>query len=177
MNRSADWFAFLKWITAHRHSVILVVIWLRRMRLKFNIKHLLALMLVVSIGTVLQLRLAQVISTFKHDIEDVESRMHRDAIRTLSNEFPAMAAARHSMSVDGINLDSSTTIMDYCLFRRTVKCRYNLNTGYLRREIAHGRTPKHMRVDEYYVDVPSQHQVQQTIRLTATPFGYKIENQ
>ena len=146
------------------------------MRRKFTIKQLLALMLVVLVGVFVQLRLNNEISTFRHDVENAESPLHRDAIENISNEFSAIIDAEHSISIDGISLDSRPSIIDYCLFRRTIECRCNLNVSYLRRELAHYKVPPHLRRDEYYVDVPSHYQTQQTVHMTATPFGFRIED-
>ena len=152
------------------------VIWLANMRLKLNIKHLLAAMLLVCFGVFLHLRLGNAISTLEHDIGNVDSTLHTVAKQKLTKEFSAMMASASDMSVDKVILDSNPTTIEYCLFRRTIQCRYNLNIGYTRREIAHSRIPRDERVDENYVDVPSKHHAKQSVCIIATPFGYRMKN-
>lgn len=151
--------------------------WLASMRLKFEIRHFLLTMLFVSIGLFLHLSLSNVTSTLENDVGNIESPLHEIAKQELLNEFPSIMATASRMSVDNLTFDAAPTIPDYCLFRRTIQCRYNLNVDYLRREIAHSKIPQDKRVDEHYVDVPSRHQAQESVCVTATPFGYRIKNQ
>ena len=157
--------------------MVVVVIRLVRMRLKFNIKHLLLSMLVVSIGLFLHLGLDNAVSTMEHEITNTESSLHDVAKQKMTSEYSAMMVTAYNMTVDNVTLKADPTIADYCLFRRTIQCHYNLNVDYLRREIAHSRIPQDRRVDGHYVDVPSQHRAQHTVYVTATPFGYTIMNQ
>ena len=161
--------AYGRWIDFH------TFIGLKRMRFKFKIKHLLAWMLVVSIAISSQLRLNYIISSGLHEIDDVESMRHQDAMQAFADEFPAAAGMKSSTSVDGIVINTSSSVLDYCLFRRTIDCKYNLNIHYFRRELAHSSIPDEFRIDKHYVDAPSRHQIKQSIRLTATPWGYQLD--
>ena len=95
----------------------------------------------------------------------------------MTDEYPAMMATAYGVTVDNVALKSAPSIADYFLFRRSIQCTYNLDVNYMRREIAHSKIPQDRRVDGHYVDVPSQHQSQQSFSVTATPFGYKRHTQ
>jgi hypothetical protein len=150
------------------------VIWLDSMRANLKVRCFVALLLVTSIGAVLQSRLSHVTSAFSYEIEKAESPLHHGTLRRIGEEFPAIAHSKRSVSVDSVIQKSDSSILDYCLFRRTIECRYNYNVMYLRRELAHSRIPHETRIDEHYVDIPSQHKTQQTVRVSASPFGYNI---
>lgn len=145
------------------------------MKIKFKIKYLLALVLIAAVAVAIQSRLALAISTFSREVADPESNLHHDLVSQIRDEFPAIHDAKISTFVDGVDINSDVSLLDYCLFRRTIDCRYNYNVAYLRRETAHGKIPPDIRVGEQEVDVPSQYQKQQAVRVSATPFGYKIE--
>ena len=108
---------------------------------------------------------------------DAGSSLHGVGKQKLTDEHPAMMATAYGMNVDNVALKTAPLISDYFLFRRTIQCTYSLDVDYIRREIAHSRIPQDKRVDGHYVDIPSQHQSQQSFSVTATPFGYKRHTQ
>ena len=147
------------------------------MRFKLTIKHLLACMLIVSVGVVLQMRLNRATSAFADNLSKPEFKLHRDAVIQIGTDYPAILNTNYSTSVDNLIVDSDPSLIDYCLFRRTVQFRYNLNINYLGRQIAHSRIPAENRIDDLYVEIPLTHQAKQVVRILATPFGCKIRGQ
>ncbi|MDB2687795.1 hypothetical protein N9Y42_11350 [Mariniblastus sp.] len=147
------------------------------MRLRFKIKHVLLLTFIVAAAVCMQVSLDQTISAFKRDIEDVESVYHRDGLQDFLDEHSIPAASVYQTSVDRISFDSHPSIIDYCLFRRTVECRYKLSINFLQRQIAHSRIPKENRVDGIHIDIPTCEETQHAVHLIANPFTRTIETQ
>ena len=147
------------------------------MKRQFKIKHLLLLMLVVSVGLFLHLGLKNITSALENDIADGESSLHVAGKQKMTSEFPAMMDTAYGMTVDNVALKTEASIFDYFLFRRTIQCTYNLNVDYMRRELAHSRIPQERWVVGHYIDVPTRYQSRQSASVTVTPFGYKLDKQ
>ena len=150
------------------------------MRLRFNIKHVLGFTAVFAVAIVLQMRLNHTISEFADEIANPQSDVHVTTIDSYvaNSKFPRVVSNDGKpTAVQIVAIDSNPSVIDLMLFRRKVACSHTITIVELRREIAHTLVPKERRVDDYFVDVPIECNIDHVAYCSAGPFGFsQIDN-